>query len=65
MIKEMKLTMTRELDKHYGDVQQVLHKVSALDPRFKKLPLISEEERNATFQSLIHEAADLMDQKVS
>ncbi|XP_045887410.1 uncharacterized protein LOC123958197 [Micropterus dolomieu] len=55
--------MARELEQRYVDVQQVLHKASALDPRFKKLPFISEVERGATFQCLIREAAELWDQK--
>ncbi|KAI4905102.1 hypothetical protein NFI96_000331 [Prochilodus magdalenae] len=34
MITDMKHTMTRELEQWYVDVQQVLHKASALDTRF-------------------------------
>jgi hypothetical protein len=46
-------------------VQQVLHKASALDARFKTLPFLSEEEKEAAFQRITYEALELWDQKVS
>ncbi|KAL6479271.1 hypothetical protein MHYP_G00127040 [Metynnis hypsauchen] len=64
LITEMKETMKRELEQRYVDVQQVLHKASALDPRFKKLPFLREEERDATFQCLIQDGLQRLDQKV-
>ncbi|KAL6484220.1 hypothetical protein MHYP_G00062650 [Metynnis hypsauchen] len=63
LITEMKETMKRELEQRYVDVQQVLHKASALDPRFKKLPFLREEERDATFQCLIQDGLQRLDQK--
>ncbi|XP_074518369.1 E3 SUMO-protein ligase ZBED1-like [Halichoeres trimaculatus] len=63
LLKELKLTMAGELKQRYLDVKQVLHNASALDARFKKLPFLSEEERDATYQCLIHEAAELWDKK--
>ncbi len=57
VITEMKQAMAKDLEHRYVDVRQVLYRASALDPRFKKLPFLSEEERDATFQYLIHEAA--------
>ncbi|XP_049930768.1 E3 SUMO-protein ligase ZBED1-like [Epinephelus moara] len=63
LVTEMKQTMTKELQQRYVDVQQVLLRASALDTRFKKLPFLSEKERDATFQCLTQEAAELWDQK--
>ncbi len=57
VITEMKQAMAKDLKHRYVDVRQVLYSTSALDLRFKKLPFLSEEERDATFQYLIHEAA--------
>ncbi|XP_077070815.1 uncharacterized protein LOC143722931 [Siphateles boraxobius] len=58
VITEMKQIMATDLEHRYMDVRPVLYRASALDPRFKKLPFLSEEERDATFQFLIHEAAE-------
>ncbi|KAJ8375471.1 hypothetical protein SKAU_G00060510 [Synaphobranchus kaupii] len=63
LVSEIKQIMAQELGQRYVDVKQVLHTASALDARFKKLPFLNEEERDATFQCLIHEAAELWDQK--
>uniref|UniRef100_A0A8B9HG88 BED-type domain-containing protein n=1 Tax=Astyanax mexicanus TaxID=7994 RepID=A0A8B9HG88_ASTMX len=63
LITEMKETMKRELEQCYVDVQQVLRKASALDPRFKRLPYLSEEERDVTFQCLIQEGFQRLEQK--
>lgn len=60
VITEMKQAMAKDLEHRYMDVRQVLYRASSLDPRFKKLPFLSEEERDATFQFLIHEAAELI-----
>ena len=65
LLGEMKETMSRELSQRYKDVQQVLHKASALDARFKTLPFLSEEEKEAAFQRITYEALELWDQKVS
>jgi len=64
VITEMKQIMAKDLEHRYMDVRQVLYRASALDPRYKNLPFLSEEERDATFQFLIHEASELMIQKV-
>ncbi|MCJ8749144.1 hypothetical protein PDJAM_G00172940 [Pangasius djambal] len=63
VITEIKQAMAKDLEHQYVDVRQVLYRASALDPRFRKLPFLSEEERDATFQYLIHEDAELMIQK--
>ncbi|KAB5518450.1 hypothetical protein PHYPO_G00166040 [Pangasianodon hypophthalmus] len=63
VITEMKQAMAKDLEHRDVDVRQVLYRASALDPRFKKLPFLSEEDRDATFQDLIHEAAELLIQK--
>lgn len=48
LVKLMKETMARGFGQRYVDV----HTASALDTRFKKLPFLSGEERDATFQCL-------------
>ena len=65
LLREMKETMARELAQRYEDVLRVLHTASALDARFKTLPFISGEEREAAFQSITYEASELWNQKVS
>ncbi|XP_037095176.1 E3 SUMO-protein ligase ZBED1-like [Syngnathus acus] len=63
LIKEMKQTMAKELEHRYTDVQEVLNTAAALDARFKTLPFLCEEERDATFKNIINEATQLWDQK--
>ncbi|KAM9783585.1 E3 SUMO-protein ligase ZBED1-like isoform X3 [Syngnathus typhle] len=63
LIKEMKQTMAKELKHRYTDVQEVLNTAAALDARFKTLPFLCKEERDATFKNIINEAAHLWDQK--
>ncbi|KAK0143585.1 Zinc finger BED domain-containing protein 1 [Merluccius polli] len=65
LIKEIKRTMAGDLRDRYLDVQQILDKASALDPRFKKLPYTSVEDEEKTFECIITEAAALWDQTVS
>ncbi|KAK0144032.1 putative RNA-binding protein 46 [Merluccius polli] len=62
LVTEIKLTMAGDLRDRYVNVQQILHKASALDPRFKKLPYTSVEDEEKTFECLITEAAALWDQ---
>uniref|UniRef100_A0AAV2K0X8 Uncharacterized protein n=1 Tax=Knipowitschia caucasica TaxID=637954 RepID=A0AAV2K0X8_KNICA len=55
--------MAKELQHRYTDVREVLNTAAALDARFKTLPFLCEEERDATFKNIINEATQLWDQK--
>ncbi|KAG2465453.1 Z658B protein, partial [Polypterus senegalus] len=64
IVREMKHAMVKDLRDSFLDLQLILNKATALDPRFKKLPYLSQEEREATFESLISEAETLWHKKV-
>ncbi|KAL0146679.1 hypothetical protein M9458_058019, partial [Cirrhinus mrigala] len=59
VIKELKSAMHDNLKLRYENLKEKLHVASALDPCFKSLPFISEEEREDTFTSLISEMVTL------
>ncbi|XP_016128723.1 zinc finger BED domain-containing protein 1-like [Sinocyclocheilus grahami] len=59
VIKELKSAMHDNLKFRYANLKDKLYVVSALDPRFKTLPFISEEEREDTFTTLISEMVTL------
>ncbi|XP_016344788.1 zinc finger BED domain-containing protein 1-like, partial [Sinocyclocheilus anshuiensis] len=59
VIKELKSAVHDNLKFRYANLKEKLHVVSALDPRFKTLPFISEEEREDTFTTLISEMVTL------
>ncbi|XP_039607958.1 E3 SUMO-protein ligase ZBED1-like [Polypterus senegalus] len=63
IVREMKHAMVKDLRDSFLDLQLILNKATALDPRFKKLPYLSQEEREATFESLISEAETLWHKK--
>lgn len=52
LVRQMKQTIAQELQQWHVDVQQVLQRASALDTRFKKLPFLSEEEREMQLSSV-------------
>ncbi|XP_021357233.1 zinc finger BED domain-containing protein 1-like [Mizuhopecten yessoensis] len=58
-IKEMKNIIKNELTDSYSHQEDILSVVTALDPRFKSLPFLSEEGRHATYNSMVARAADL------
>lgn len=43
-VKEMKAAMAQDLSKRYGNEKDTLYMASAVDPRFKNLPFLAEEE---------------------
>ncbi|KAJ4919271.1 hypothetical protein JOQ06_022231 [Pogonophryne albipinna] len=45
VIKEMKAAMSGDLQKRYIDLKATLHACSAMDPRFKSLPFLTENQR--------------------
>ncbi|XP_026138409.1 zinc finger BED domain-containing protein 1-like [Carassius auratus] len=57
VIKEMKAAMAGDLQKRYIDLKATLHACSAMDPRFKSLPFLTEDERQEVYDGLIVEAA--------
>ncbi|XP_052399237.1 E3 SUMO-protein ligase ZBED1-like [Carassius gibelio] len=59
VIKEMKAAMAGDLQKRYIDLKATLHACSAMDPRFKSLPFLTEDERQEVYDGLIVEAARL------
>lgn len=56
VIKEMKAAMAGDLQKRYIDLKVTLHACSAMDPRFKSLPFLTENERQKVYNELIVEA---------
>ncbi|XP_034077674.1 uncharacterized protein LOC117549698 isoform X2 [Gymnodraco acuticeps] len=58
VIKEMKAAMSRDLQKRYIDLRATLHVCSAMDPRFKSLPFLTENQRQEVYDGLIAEAQD-------
>lgn len=61
LVREIKQSINEDLSKRYSSEQErnTLHTASALDPRFKALPFLSEEERGETYGRVIAEAASL------
>ncbi|XDV11106.1 hypothetical protein PO909_000131, partial [Leuciscus waleckii] len=59
VIKEMKAAMAGDLQKRYIDLKATLHACSAMDPRFKSLPFLTENERQEVYDGLIVEVARL------
>lgn len=47
-IKDAKVAITKDLEDRYGDSdpQDYLHRATALDPRFKSLPYLEENQKN-------------------
>ncbi len=64
VIKEMKAAMAGDLQKGYINLKATLHACSAMDPRFKSLPFLTENEREEVYDGLIAEAARLSMQEV-
>ncbi|KAI4791864.1 hypothetical protein KUCAC02_033757 [Chaenocephalus aceratus] len=58
VIKEMKAAMSGDLQKRYIDLRATLHACSAMDPRFKSLPFLTENQRQEVYDGLIAEAQD-------
>lgn len=60
IIKEMKATMAVDLQKRYLDQKDTLYACSAMDPRFKSLPFLTEDERQSVYDGLSAEASQRM-----
>ncbi|XP_029958862.1 zinc finger BED domain-containing protein 1-like isoform X2 [Salarias fasciatus] len=59
MSKEIKSAICQDLGRRHLDEQQrqTLHVCAALDPRFKTLPFLSEDEQKAVYDRVVTEAA--------
>lgn len=55
MVKEIKQAIHEDLGKRHSSEQekQILHTAAALDPGFKGLPFLSEEEREETYETYL------------
>ncbi|XP_049918265.1 E3 SUMO-protein ligase ZBED1-like [Epinephelus moara] len=60
-VKEIKQAIHEDLGKRYRSEQekQILHTAAALDPRFKGLPFLSEEEREEAYGRVAEAASQL------
>lgn len=58
IVKDVKNALAQDLGKRYAN-KSFLQMASALDPRFKALPFLTEEERDDIFAALGGEAAEL------
>jgi hypothetical protein len=54
-VKEMKSLVKKSLEPRYKESKQVLNMCSALDPRFKMLPYLSEEDKAEVYSKLTSE----------
>lgn len=61
MTREVKHAIRADLMKRYTSTKErhILHAASALDPRFKALPFLSEDEKMETYSRMTAEAASL------
>ncbi|XP_076877008.1 E3 SUMO-protein ligase ZBED1-like [Brachyhypopomus gauderio] len=59
MIKLLKTAAHNNLKSRYVMLKDKLYVASALDPRFKALPFLTDEARDNTFSRLVTEAAGL------
>ncbi|XP_067653283.1 E3 SUMO-protein ligase ZBED1-like [Haliotis asinina] len=62
-IKEMKEIMTSDLQPRYVQQADLLYCASAVDPRFKHLPFLSDEEKYDVFKKVTTETARLITEK--
>lgn len=63
LVKEIKSAISEDLGKMYKDQQkETLYTCAAMDPRFKALPFISDEERQDIYMRVIAEAGGIQEQ---
>ncbi|KAL2102146.1 hypothetical protein ACEWY4_001314 [Coilia grayii] len=65
VVKDLKDEIKKNLSMRYVNQKDMLHVASAIDPRFKALPFLSEEERESTFSTLKTEAISEMEEEAS
>ncbi|XP_037829561.1 E3 SUMO-protein ligase ZBED1-like [Kryptolebias marmoratus] len=59
VIKDMKAAITEDLEKRYINLKATLYASSAMDPRFKSLPFLTDNKRQEVYNGLAAEAARL------
>ncbi|XP_054592246.2 E3 SUMO-protein ligase ZBED1-like [Nothobranchius furzeri] len=65
VVKDMKNEIKKNLSTRYVNQTAMLHAASAVDPRFKALPFLGEEEQEHTFSRLQAEAVGGMEEEAS
>ena len=60
LITEMKKAFKNDFEKRYTHLEDLLHTASALDPRFKTLPFLSDEDAERIFLRISAEATALL-----
>ncbi|KAM3876933.1 E3 SUMO-protein ligase ZBED1-like [Diretmus argenteus] len=67
MIREMKLVIHTDLLERYTTVaeKKILYAASSLDPRFKGLPFLTEEERLEVYRGVTDEAVSLKNERTA
>ena len=63
IIKDMKKTVINDLKSRYNTVLPELQMISALDPRFKSLSFLGEDDRTTAYADLTQKAASLWEEK--
>ncbi|XP_048730602.2 E3 SUMO-protein ligase ZBED1-like [Ostrea edulis] len=63
-VVEMKKLMKNDLESRYADKKDFLNMVSAIDPRFKSLPYLTDEEKTDVFDHVTQEAVRLAGAKL-
>lgn len=56
LTRELKSTMCQDLNKRYVNEKEALYKASPLDPSFKALPFLTEDEREDVYNGVTSEA---------
>ena len=56
-VSEMKAIMKADIESRYAKQSNVLNMSTALDPRFKNLPYLSDEERHEVYSTIVTESA--------
>ncbi|ROL48291.1 Zinc finger BED domain-containing protein 1 [Anabarilius grahami] len=57
--REIKIAVTGDLEKRYDREMPLLNMTSALDPRFKELPFLKEENRQEVYTKMAMEASQI------
>jgi hypothetical protein len=60
-IEQVKKGIKKDLEGRYGDKKPFLKMAAALDPRFKQLPFLSEDERDEVYAEMAKKATSLPD----
>ena len=56
LVRNVKSAISQDVEKRYEDIQDFLLESTALDPRFRSLPMLDEHSRDDVFKSLVQKA---------